>query len=63
VVGDAGLMADAGDAKALAAAAEAILTDPTRAGALREQGLDRARQFRWDTSAMVVLELLERLGR
>jgi glycosyltransferase involved in cell wall biosynthesis len=63
VVGDAGLMADADDAKALAAAVEGILTDSGRAGALREQGLNRARQFSWDTSAKAVLEVLEGLGR
>jgi len=51
VVGDAGLLVAPGDAEALAAAIERILSDDTRAGNLREAGPQRAAAYTWEASA------------
>ena len=49
--GDAALLVDPTDTAAIAAAAEEVLTSPTRADALRERGLARARERTWDACA------------
>lgn len=55
VVGDAGLLADPADAGALCAKMQRVLREPGLASQMREQGLRRARQFSWDTSARTLL--------
>lgn len=51
VVGEAGLLVDATDADAFAAALERVLTDPALCAQLAEQGRERARLFRWEETA------------
>jgi glycosyltransferase involved in cell wall biosynthesis len=51
VVGDAGLLVSPGNAGAFADALEQVLTDPARAGALRQLGLTRAGHFTWTATA------------
>jgi glycosyltransferase involved in cell wall biosynthesis len=61
VVGDAGLLADPSDAGALCAALQRVLREPGLASQMREQGLRRARQFSWDTSARTLLGAFRRV--
>jgi glycosyltransferase involved in cell wall biosynthesis len=62
VVGEAGLMVDAGDADALADALARLLRD----GALRERlaaaGRKQARRFTWEAAARRLLEVYESVG-
>ena len=51
VVGDAGVLAEPGDAEGFADAVQALLADPARRAQLRERGLRRAAQFTWARSA------------
>lgn len=51
VVGVAGMLVPTGDSPAMADAAERVLTDPTLAAQLRQQGLERAAQFTWTAAA------------
>ncbi|HEY0515164.1 MAG TPA: glycosyltransferase family 1 protein [Thermoanaerobaculia bacterium] len=51
VVGDAGLLADPGDAGAIAGRIKALLDDPGRAAELGRRGVERAGRFRWDRAA------------
>jgi alpha-1,3-rhamnosyl/mannosyltransferase len=47
VVGDAGLLVDPADERAIAEAMRTLLEDPERASALARAGLERARGFSW----------------
>jgi len=51
VVGEAGLVVSPDDPGALGQAILACLTEPATAQALRERGLQRARQFSWEKTA------------
>jgi glycosyltransferase involved in cell wall biosynthesis len=51
VAGDAALMVDASDAKALAEALDRVVNDRDLAASLRERGLGRAREFTWGRAA------------
>src|SRR5262249_23668514 len=51
VLGDAGLLVEADDREALAAAIERMIGDSTWAGTCVRRGLDRAREFRWESTA------------
>jgi len=55
VVGDAGLLVDPNDSVGMSHAIQTVLTEPARWQAMRQQGLDRARQFRWGDSASALL--------
>lgn len=64
VVGEAGILVDPEDAKAMAEAMGRVLADPSLADALRTRGLDRAQSFRWEDSAKTLLDVYENvLGR
>jgi alpha-1,3-rhamnosyl/mannosyltransferase len=56
VVGDAGPLVDPEDSGALAAAIGSLLEDHTRAAACVDKGIRRAAEFRWDRTAMRVLD-------
>ena len=66
VVGDAGRLVSPDDPDAISHAIQSVVTDPNRWRAMRQQGLDRARQFRWGDSASTLLvayrEALSRRG-
>jgi glycosyltransferase involved in cell wall biosynthesis len=63
-VGDAGLLVDSSDARALAAALEAVLGSADRRAQMREAGLRQARGFQWrDTAAGVRLAWAAALAR
>ena len=55
VVGDAGLLVDATDDVAFAAAIEALLSEPQRRVAQADAGVLRAREFSWKDSAAQLL--------
>jgi glycosyltransferase involved in cell wall biosynthesis len=57
VLGDAGLLFDAEDPDALAAAIERLLTDDGLAGSCAAKGIARSRQFRWSDTARRVLDV------
>lgn len=52
VAGQAARFHDPDDAEHLAMAIDAVLGDPTEHGRLRTAGLDRAKEFSWETSAL-----------
>jgi glycosyltransferase involved in cell wall biosynthesis len=56
VLGDAGLLVDADDAHAMAAAIQQVITDPAVSAACTARGLARARTYRWDEMAARVIE-------
>ena len=59
LAGDAALLVDPRDPSAIAAAAEAVLTDPAVAARLRAAGLERSRMFSWQECARNTLAVLE----
>jgi glycosyltransferase involved in cell wall biosynthesis len=56
VVGDAGPLVDPEDSGALATAISSLLQDPTQATACVDKGIRRAAEFRWDRTALRVLD-------
>ena len=56
VAGDAALLFDPHDERAIAAALERLLSDPAEAQRLRARGLQRAREFTWERTARLTLE-------
>ncbi len=62
VVGDAGILVDAHDSTALALHIEKVLYDPALADELRRKGLERARAFTWEQSAVKLLAVINRVG-
>jgi len=58
VIGDAGLTARPEDPGAIAGALRHLLDDPGLAADLAARGIERARTFRWDTSAQRMDEVL-----
>jgi len=63
VVGDAGILVPPGDANALAAGIERVVTDRTFAQSLRQKGLARAREFTWARTAAATMAVYERVLR
>jgi glycosyltransferase involved in cell wall biosynthesis len=61
VVGDAALLTSAEDVPALAAALERIWTDDALRADLRARGLARAREFSWERSARLTLDVYDRV--
>ncbi|HEY6844303.1 MAG TPA: glycosyltransferase family 1 protein [Thermoanaerobaculia bacterium] len=60
----AAMLVDPGDKDALRAAIVRLLTDEPLRGDLRERGIERAKQYRWDRSAALMQQLLtEAAGR
>lgn len=59
VVGDAALTVDPGDVEGLAAAIHRVLTDDPLRANLRQRGLMRAAQFRWERTARETLAIYE----
>ncbi|HJZ95044.1 MAG TPA: hypothetical protein VKE70_00970, partial [Candidatus Solibacter sp.] len=51
VVGDAGLLVNASDENALAAAINRVIDDPQLAARMRASGLERAARFSWQRAA------------
>jgi glycosyltransferase involved in cell wall biosynthesis len=56
VVGDAGPLVDAEDVAGFADAIDAIVNDPVAATSAMTRGLERARHFSWDRTALAMLE-------
>lgn len=61
VVGDAGLMVDAGDVEGLAGALAQLLTDGSLRAQLAPAGKAQARRFRWDAAAQQLLDVYKLL--
>ena len=59
VVGDAGVLVPSGDPSAVAGATEQVLTDTALATSLRQRGLERARQFTWEQTAVRTLAVYD----
>ena len=59
VVGDAAIMIDPHDPKAIAEAMHRVLTDPGLRADLRARGLARAREFSWERSIKRVREIYD----
>jgi glycosyltransferase involved in cell wall biosynthesis len=59
VVGDAGLLADPGDAGALAARIQLLLENPGRSADLAARAVERAARFRWDRAACEMEEVFQ----
>ncbi|MCX5794096.1 MAG: glycosyltransferase family 1 protein [Elusimicrobia bacterium] len=60
LVGDAGLVFDPLDCKALTLGLQRILTDASLAADLRRRGLERVRRFSWDKTARDTIEVYRR---
>jgi glycosyltransferase involved in cell wall biosynthesis len=60
VVGEAGLLFDPHEPKAIADAMRRLLTNPSLRAELVQRGLDQANRFTWDGAAAAVLEELEK---
>jgi glycosyltransferase involved in cell wall biosynthesis len=61
VVGDAGLLCEAGDPLAFRKAVERILRDPELRAALHERGVKRAAKFSWEEAARVTRIIFQQL--
>ena len=62
VVGDAGLLVEATDTEAIAAALDRLLHDRALRQRCRERGLARARHFTWERAARKLLTIYRRVG-
>ena len=62
VAGDAGVLVDPYDVQGTAAAIEAVLSDPWVREDLRRKGLEQAKQFSWERTAAMVLEVIRGVG-
>ena len=63
VAGDAALLVDPHDPRAIADAISRVLGDPALADDLRGKGRDRAREFSWERTARETLALLRSIAR
>ncbi len=62
VAGDAALLVDPHDTRAIAAAAQSIFDDPGLAERLRAAGRKRAAQYNWTTTAQATLEIFKKVA-
>jgi glycosyltransferase involved in cell wall biosynthesis len=62
VVGDASILINAEDTPRLALEIERVLGDQKLARLLRAKGLARAKQFRWESSALILLDVIDTIG-
>jgi glycosyltransferase involved in cell wall biosynthesis len=62
IVGDAGLLVDAGDFEALAVAMEELLVDLELRARLSRAGLERSGQFKWDLAAAQLMTEYQRFA-
>jgi glycosyltransferase involved in cell wall biosynthesis len=62
VAGEAALMFDPSDERAITSALERLLSDPAEAERLRTRGRERAREFTWERTARLTLESYGRAG-
>jgi len=60
VAGDAAWLVNPTAIDEIATALSALLADPQRRASMKQAGLDRARQFRWDTAAAVLIDGVRR---
>jgi alpha-1,3-rhamnosyl/mannosyltransferase len=63
VAGDAALLVDPRDVRAIRDALEAVLTDPARAAALRDAGRARAAEFSWERTATLTRQVLHDIAK
>lgn len=63
VVGEAGIMVDPRDDAALARGIQRVLEDADLQLSLSRKGIERAKQFRWESTAARTLAVLESAGR
>jgi glycosyltransferase involved in cell wall biosynthesis len=63
IVGEAGIYADPLNAADITRAMECVLGDSDLRVAMRALGIERARQFSWDSVAARVWSVLEEAGR
>lgn len=61
VAGDAALLVNPTDVRALAAAIERVLTDEALRASLQARGLERARRFTWEEAARRTLEVYQQV--
>ncbi len=61
VVGDAGIMVDPYDARAIADAMERLLTDEHLRSDLSQRGIERAKQFSWEETARQTLKVFKQV--
>jgi glycosyltransferase involved in cell wall biosynthesis len=61
VVGNAGILVDPGDSRALADAIQAVLDNPARAETMSRQGLTQAARFTWAVAASDLYDAYRRL--
>ncbi len=61
IAGGAALLAKAGDVEHLALRMQEVLSNSRLAETLRERGVDRARQFSWDETAVRAIDLFNQL--
>jgi glycosyltransferase involved in cell wall biosynthesis len=59
IAGDAGLVADADDPAALAAAMALLVSEPERAAELGRLGRERSREFSWERAAIGLTEVFQ----
>ncbi len=62
VVGEAGIMVEPRDVRALAQAMEQALTDELLWAEMRAKGLERAKRFTWEGAARETVEVYEALA-
>jgi glycosyltransferase involved in cell wall biosynthesis len=62
IVGEAGLLFDPQEPRAIADTLHRLLTEPSLRAQLVERGLDQVKRFTWDDAAAAVLEELEKAG-
>ncbi len=63
VIGEAGLLFDPFDTQALVKALTQVLDDSEYRASLRAKGLEKAREFNWQTTARQTLGVYERVGK
>ena len=63
IIGDAGLTVDPDDLDALADSIRRVLTDPALREELVRKGLERARQFTWESAARETVKLFHQVYR
>jgi len=62
VAGDAALLVDPTDVRALAGAIERVLTDEALRVTLRARGIERAQRFTWARSAQETMQVYENVA-